>query len=196
MGDESVASVVPVAIFQKRLWQCMDILVMFHVDYLNSIKNQSQVNYPLPDGTMIAWDEWKTGLRPEFKGTTFNKILYGSPDESSKNFDRYLNSLFAYSGTQTFYHYYKDIPLKNIAPGDFITKKGNKGHAVLIVDMAENAHGEKVALIGQGDTPAVQFYLLKNKNGSPWFKIDESFKHPELPIKKKMFWDGLRRFPE
>jgi len=192
--DSTLAAVVPVNILGQRLWQCMDILIRFHIDYL--FKNRSAwINYPLPDGTMLSWYEWKDGIRPVFRGMHFSKLLKAKKDDSHSNFNKYLNTIFEYSGTQSFWHYYPDIDLKDIQPADFIVKKGRNGHAVLIVDIAENQSGEKVALIGQGDTPACQFYLLKQSDGNPWFPIDPKSAAPALPIKKKMQWEGLRRFP-
>lgn len=193
-SDSTLAGVVPIDISGKRLWQCMDILIRMHADYLDK-SDYINMNYPLPDGTMLSWQEWQKGIRPVFKGTRFNKILNSKYDSSPRSFSRYLNTIFEYSGTQSFWHYYPDIDLKDIIPGDFIVKKGKKGHAVLIVDIAVNEVGDKVALIGQGDTPACQFYLLKQTDGNLWFNIDLTKSHPDLPIKKEMYWSGLRRFP-
>lgn len=193
--DSTLAGVVPVNISGQRLWQCMDILIRFHVDYLAK-KGSYEMNYPLPDGTKLSWSEWKEGIRPVFKGMHFKKISKVKRDSSHTNFKKYLNTIFEYSGTQSFWHYYPDIDLKDIQPADFIVKKGKNGHAVLIIDIAENMMGEKIALIGQGDTPACQFYILKQSNANPWFKIDPQLTYPNLPIKKKMLWEGLRRFTD
>ena len=78
--------------------------------------------------------------------------------------------------------------------GDFIVKKGTKGHVVIIVDLARNKEGNLIALIGQGDTPACQFYLLNYKKDNPWFPINTTNEVLPLPIKKEMRWEGLRRF--
>ena len=55
-------------------------------------------------------------------------------------------------------------------------------------------NGNFRALIGQGDSPACQFYLLNYKNKFAWFPVDFNKKSLPLPIRKKMTWDGLRRF--
>jgi hypothetical protein len=195
-GDSSLAAVVPIKILGKRLWQCMDILLVLNTDYLKKKNNSDLIEFPLPEGTLLSWPEWRDGFRPVFSGMQFNKKRNGSYNDSAKNFKRYLNEIFSSSGTQTFFYHYPQVPLNSIKPGDFIVKKGKKGHAVLIIDVAVNDNNEKVALIGQGDTPACQFYLLKNKQGSAWFKISSETEYPDLPIRKKMFWSGLRRFPK
>jgi len=195
-GDSSFAAIVPITISDNRLWQCMDIILLFKVDYWKKKNTFNLIDFPLPDGTNLSWQEWRSGIRPEFSGSHFYKKRKAVENDSEKNLKKYLNTIFSYSNTQTFYHYYPQAKIDLIKPGDFIVKKGKKGHAVLIVDIAINDHNEKVALIGQGDTPACQFYLLKNKDGSAWFKISELTEFPQLPIRKKMYWPGLRRFPQ
>jgi hypothetical protein len=193
-NDSALAGIIPVNIKNKRLWQCMDIVLVFYAEYLKSQNKINEIEFPLPDGTLFSWSEWKNGTRPYFKGLNFTKKISAGPDSSQKNFNRYLNRIFEYSGTQTFYFHYPQVNIENIFPGDFIVKKGRKGHAVLIMDMAINSRDEKVIVVGQGDTPACQFYLLRNKQGSPWFKIFDASDYPDLPIRKKMYWSGLRRF--
>jgi hypothetical protein len=191
--DSTLAAVIPVDIKGRNLWQCMDILQVFYMDWLFRQKKDSLIIFPLPDGTTLSWHEWRLGIRAVFKGLNFQKTKNGQPLSDMEAFRRYSNFIFEHSGTQTFWHYYPPVALQDIFPGDFIVKKGKKGHAVLIMDLAVNSDGEKIALIGQGDTPACQFYLLK-KNVSPWFKIDENQEFPDLPIAKQMYWNGLRRF--
>ena len=193
-SDSSLARVIAINIKGQRLWQCMDILIRIHVDFLQQQKEPQKINYPLPEGTMLSWPEWQKGIRPFFSGLHFKKKSIAAPDSSSAAFQRYLNKLFEFSGTQTFFYYYPQLELDELQAGDFIVKKGKKGHAVMIVDLALNDQGERIALIGQGDTPACQFYLLKNKDGSPWFQISNTAIYPDLPIRKKMYWSGLRRF--
>ncbi len=195
-GDSTLAAVVPFAIKGKRLWQCMDILLILRVDYLKKEKDTESIKFPLPDGLILSWKEWRDGFRPDFSGLRFYKTRSETFNATANSFKRYLNSIFSYSNTQTFFYHYPQVSLGSIKPGDFIVKKGKKGHAVLVLDIAVNDRNEKVALIGQGDTPACQFYILKSKQNSPWFRISEQADSPELPISKKMYWSGLRRFAE
>jgi len=193
--DSTVAAVVDMDIRGRKLEQCMDILLRFYSSYLMETEQRDKILFPLPDGLRLSWKDWADGFRPQFKGVHFSLRKTSRPDESLQNFNRYLNTIYNATGSQTFFHFYPPVPLQDIRIGDFITRKQRRGHAVLIVDMVENAQGDKQILVGQGDTPACAFYILKNKNGSPWFPLDESKAFPALPIRKKMFWLGLRRFP-
>ncbi len=192
--DSTVAAVVNMDMRGRKLEQCMDILLRFYSRYVMETGRDSKLAFPLPDGLRLSWEKWKEGFRPRFKGLHFSLQKNALPDSSARNFQNYLNTIYAYSGSQTFYHFYPPVPLQAMRIGDFITRKQRRGHAVLIVDMVENARGEKQIMVGQGDTPACSFYILKNTNGSPWFPVDEGSAGPSLPIRKKMLWNGLRRF--
>ena len=193
-NDSTIAAVAAYDIKGHNLEQCMDILLRFRAKYLVENDKQNEIQFPLPDGLMLSWIEWTNGLRPKFKGEHFYLEKVAQPDTSYRSFKRYLNTIFEYSSTQAFYHYYKDIEPDSLQSGDFIVKQGTKGHAVMIVDLARDKDGKLVALIGQGDTPACQFYLLNFKKGNPWFPIDIKKEILPLPIKKEMRWKGLRRF--
>ncbi len=194
-NDSTVAAVVDRNIKGRRLEQCMDILLRFYSNYLIERGQRDSVQFPLPDGLILSWEHWREGWRPYFKGLHFRLKKSAVSDSSAKNFRRYLNTIFSYSGSQTFFHHYPDISPDKLQIGDFIVRKENKGHAVLIIDMVKNAQGQKMVLVGQGDTPACQFFILKGKNGSPWFPVNTELNYLPLPIKKRMFWKGLRRFP-
>lgn len=193
-NDSTVAGVVAYNIKGRNLDQCMDILLHIWAEYLIECNRQNEIQFPLPDGLLLSWTEWANGLRPKFKGAHFYLEKNAKPNNSNRNFERYLNTIFEYSNSQTFFHYYKDINPNSLQIGDFIVKKGDKGHAIMIVDLARDKDGKLVALIGQGDTPACQFYLLNYKKDNPWFPIDITKEVLPLPIKKEMRWTGLRRF--
>jgi len=192
--DTTVAAVVEWKIKGRRLDQCMDILVRFYSGYLWEKNEQENLSLPLPDKQWLKWSDWQQGYRPKFKGIHFDLIKSEKYKSSKDNYNKYLNLVFAESHTQQFYFAYPVIERQNVQVGDFIVKKGVKGHAVMIIDLAQNVNGELIALIGQGDTPACEFYLLNYNIDNPWIPLDLSKEVIPLPIKKKMTWDGLRRF--
>ena len=192
--DTTVAAVVDMNIRGKNLDQCMDILMRLRTEYLISQSRKRDIAFPLPDGTMLSWHAWQNGYRFSMKNYHFSLQKTAAVDSTERNFEIYLRTIFDYTGTQAFYHYYKTLSVDSLRAGDFIVKKNPHGHAVMIVDIAEDSNGKQIALFGQGDTPACQFYLLNYKKGNPWFPIDKSREKPPLPIKKTMNWEGLRRF--
>lgn len=192
--DTTVAAVVDWEISGRRLDQCMDILVRFYAEYLWKNDLHDKLILPLPGKQIIKWKDWENGFRPKFKGINFDLIKSEKYNPNKDNYNRFLNLVFAETHTQQFYYANPAIDKKNVQVGDFIVKKGVKGHVIMIVDLAQNSDGNMIALIGQGDTPACEFYLLNYKKDNPWIPLDFQNEFIPLPIKKKMTWDGLRRF--
>jgi hypothetical protein len=69
------------------------------------------------------------------------------------------------------------------------------GHAVTVVDVAENEKGERIFLIAQSYMPAQEIHVLVNENNSavsPWyyFKDEIQLETPEWTFD----WTDLRQF--
>jgi hypothetical protein len=192
--DSSVAFVVDLDIKGRRLEQCMDIVIRLYAEYLWEARQIEDLKLPLPGGYWLKWQDWKDGLRPVFKGIEVTMRKSAQIDTSFKSYGTYLNTVYSESHTQQFYHTYKPVERSNVQIGDFIVKKGTKGHAIIIVDLAQNEQGEIIALIGNGDTPACQFFLLNYKKDIHWVPLEFDQETLCLPLKRKMSWDGLRRF--
>jgi len=192
-NDTTLAAVVNYDIFNKKLEQCMDIIIRLRAEYLR-FKNKKEISFFLPVKFLLNWADWARGYRPVFQGINISLVQQEIPDSSRAAYEKYLREIFYYSGTQTAYFNYSKIEPGDVQIGDFIVKKGKKGHTILIIDLVVNSQGEKMALIGHGDTPACQFYVLNYRKGQPWFPLNVRVKRLPMPFKKKMYWDGLRRF--
>ena len=195
-SDTTIAFVLDIDIRNRRTEQCMDILIRLYSEYSWQTGNKDHLVFPLPGGHLLYWQEWQTGWRPKFKGIHVSMQKSAKPDSSFSNFESYLRTIYAESHTQQFYHGYLPIKRSELQIGDFIVKKGSKAHAAMIADLAEDEQGNLQMLIGHGDTPACQFYLLSYKKNQPWFPVDFSEDILPLPIRRKMSWTGLRRFSE
>ncbi len=192
--DSIVASVINWDIKNRRLEQCMDILIRLYAEYSWENNITTPLNLPLPGGYWLRWEDWKKGFRPVFKGINVQLRKKTISDSTPAAFRNYLNTIYNASHTQQFYHAYQAVDRNEVQIGDIIVKKGTKGHAIMIVDLAKNEHGDLIALIGNGDTPACQFFLLNFRTGQPWIPLVFTKDILDLPLRRKMSWDGLRRF--
>lgn len=191
--DSTLAAIVDMDIRGRRLEQCMDILMRLYSQWLVENNKTEQLRWPMPGGVFLSWSDWRQGRRPVFKRDHYELSETG-PAPDNDDLDAYLNTLYALSGTQTFYFAYRPVDRQNVRPGDFIVKKSTRhGHTVLIMDVVVNKAGTRRVMVAQGDTPAVPLHVLRGANGSVWFPVDER-PRPALPIRKKMYWSGLRRF--
>jgi hypothetical protein len=192
--DTAVAFVVDLDIKGRRHEQCMDILVRIYAEYLWRENQVESLNLPLPGGYWLTWEDWSNGFRPVFRGIDVDMKKSSRSDTTHQAYQSYLNTIYCESHTQQFYHAYLPVDKKKVQIGDILIRKGTNGHAVMIVDLARNERGELIALIGNGDTPACQFFLLNHKKNSPWIPLDFKMEFLDLPLKRKIGWDGLRRF--
>ena len=82
--------------------------------------------------------------------------------------------------------------------GDFLVEGGSPGHAVIVMDIAEDkTSGRKIFLLAQGFMPAQEMHILKNPMSgkiSPWYALEEmdTIRTPEWDFK----WKHLRRMPK
>lgn len=84
---------------------------------------------------------------------------------------------------------------RDAIPGDVFIEGGHPGHAVLVVDAAdEAASGRRFVLLAQSYMPAQQVHVLRNpRRADPWFPTDEQgpLVTPEWVFPPA----ALRRFP-
>ncbi len=194
VSDTTLAAIVYYDIQGKKLEQCMDIIQRLWAEYLWSNTRANELSFIMPGGQSLAWNKWAAGFRPTFNGVNISLHLTARADSSKEAFEDYLWLIFYHSFTQTAYVGYPSIRFEDLKIGDFIVKKGRRGHAVLVVDLAINDNNELMGLIGHGDTPARNFYIINYRENQPWFPLSASQKYIPFPFKKKMDWSGLRRF--
>ena len=64
----------------------------------------------------------------------------------------------------------------DIRIGDVFLKAGAPGHAVIVVDLAENQSGGKIFMLAQSYMPAQEIHVLKNYSGVfdglPWYPAE------------------------
>jgi hypothetical protein len=104
--------------------------------------------------------------------------------------------VFAYAGTLSLEKELKPIPLEELSIGDVFIRAGSPGHAVIVVDVAADAQGEKLFLLAQSFMPAQDIHVLTNLNNSslsPWYRLDEIGDHLDTP-EWRFGRDELKRF--
>jgi hypothetical protein len=106
------------------------------------------------------------------------KIYSAAHVRNRKQFDQYLNQVFAYCGTASLEKQLLPVSnLKELKAGDVMIKGGYPGHAMMIVDVATNAAGKKIYLFAQSYMPAQDIHIVKNRTDdqlNPWYEIDEN----------------------
>lgn len=159
-------AVLDVPVGKKDLQQCADAVMRLRAEYLYSLRRYSAISFSDNNGKQ-----------------------YTCPAGIDRaGFERYLEKVFSYCGTISLQQQLKRVVFESIQPGDVLIKGGSPGHAVIVMDVAENAAGKKIYLLAQSYMPAQDMHLLKNPSDgglSPWYEVNTGNQHiitPEWPF--------------
>lgn len=173
--DNVYDAVVDMEISNLDLQQCADAVMRLRGEYLFSIKAYDQISFTLTNGFKMDYSEWTKGNRLIVNGNKTNWLKTKEPSNTYKDFREYMEVVFTYAGTLSLSKSLDSKNIKDIAIGDVFILGGSPGHAVIVVDIAENETGDKVFLLAQSYMPAQETQILKNNNDkklSPWYSAN------------------------
>jgi hypothetical protein len=159
----------------EDLQQCADACMRLKAEYLYSTKQYDKIMFNFTSGHEASWNKWREGFRPKISGNNVTWVKTAQADSSYKNFKSYMKTVFRYAGTFSLDKQMTSVQLKEMKPGDLFIKGGFPGHAVIIVDIAENkTTGKKIFMIAQSYMPAQDIHILKNYESdfSPWYSAE------------------------
>lgn len=168
-------AVVDMEISKKDLQQCADAVMRLRGEYFYSIKAYNQISFTLTNGFKMDYTEWIKGNRVVVNGNETVWQKKEAPSNTYKDFRNYMEFVFSYAGTLSLSKSLHSKDIKDIVIGDVFIIGGSPGHAVIVVDVAENDKGEKVFLLAQSYMPAQETQILKNMNDetiSPWYSAN------------------------
>lgn len=170
-------AIVDLDVGQRDLQQCADAIMRLRSEYLFSMKQPIE-------------------FHPDVGKSRVLRFVSG--DRSA--FSRYLTQVFTEAGSASLQAELLPVKEDRLQPGDVLIQGGFPGHAVLVLDVAEDNDGKQYVLIGQSYMPAQQFHIVKNledSNLSPWFDASllqkaQGLKTPEW---RAFYQKDVRRFP-
>ncbi len=145
--------------------QCADVCMRLRAEYLYNSAKYSSIHFQSVNGKTLHY--------------------YGG--RSRNAFEHYLRNVYGVASTYSLKHELQNRTLGDMQPGDvFVYAAGDHylerkvkskyGHAIMVVDVAVDKHGNKAFLLAEGNTPARDIHVLRNwKNpfASPWFYLDK-----------------------
>lgn len=138
--------------------QCADVCMRLRAEYLYNCGRYGDIHFM------------------DVNGNTMNY----AGGYSRKAFESYLKKVYGLASTFSLSRELPRRKLKDMQVGDvfvYAARPGHKyGHAVMVVDVAQNSDGKKVFLLAEGNTPARDMHILPNWHNalrSPWFTLDE-----------------------
>ncbi len=173
-GNQSAHhAVVDIDVGARDLQQCADAVMRLHAEYLYAAGRHGEIHFYFTSGDEAAWSRYADGWRASIQGNDVRWNRTAEPASGRASFRRYLDLVFTYAGTHSL-----SLELRSVADtadvqvGDVFIQGGFPGHAVIVVDVAEDpSTGEKRFLIAQSYMPAQQVHVLRNPAtpGDPWY---------------------------
>lgn len=146
-----VCSVFDLDMISGDLQQCVDSCMRLYIEYLISQNAFDKISFHYSNGTVHKYSK-------------------------GQNVNDYMRQLFTYAGTLSMSKYDTvQIDVHDASIGDMFLAGGSPGHAMMIVDVAQDENGNKAFLVAQGYMPAQSFHLVRNvyHYDDPWFYEDE-----------------------
>lgn len=190
-------AVVEMDVGKADLQQCADAVIRLRAEYLYSRQDYAGIHFNFTSGDRINFSSWVQGYRPIVKEDAVIWMQSGNKGASYKDFQNYLTQIFMYAGSASLSEEMQPVPdIREMRIGDVFIQGGFPGHAVIVVDMAEQQRsGEKLFLLAQSFMPAQDVHILINPNDerlNPWYSIDfgDTLQTPEWNFTK----NDLKRF--
>lgn len=174
-GSDVYAAVVDLPIGKKNLHQCADAIIRLKAEYLWENRQYDQIRFHFTNGFVADYARWRKGERIK---VVENQVFWenkAAVSDSYANFWAYLEKVFEYAGTWSLSKELQPKKIQDLQIGDVFIQGGSPGHAVLVVDLAENSQGERVFMLAQSYMPAQEIQILLNPLNSeisPWYSTN------------------------
>ncbi len=180
-GDRSSmpsAGIIPLDLGKRDLHQCADSVIRLYAEYLWSTDQEDDATFHYTSGDLAKWTDWKKGRPLKIKGRKVVQSKAKPYPDTHKAYRKWLDQVFMYASTRSLHRDSKRVKQsKYLQSGDFFLQGGSPGHVIMILDIAENATGQRVALMGQGYLPAREFHIIKGAGvgveDNVWFVLDD-----------------------
>lgn len=194
--DGGVA-IVDIDVGPKDLQQCADAVIRLRAEYLLARGCANRIAFHFSSGHLARWSDWRTGRRPVVSGNKVSWRLQDRADSTRRSFRGHLDSLFTYAGSYSLTRELESVTdPSRVQPVDVFIQGGFPGHAVLVVDVAEDQQGKRIFLLVQSFMPAQDIHVLTNPAGPhpPWYPALRQgiLRTPEWTFS----YSDLRRFSE
>ena len=182
-------AVVDLDIGNKDLEQCADAVIRLRAEYFYGQKRYDDIHFNFTSGFNAEYTKWMQGQRISVKDDICTWHPSKAPSNTYKDFRNFMDVVFNYAGTISLSESLKEKDVRDIAIGDVFVRAGSPGHAVIVVDVAEDKNGKKMFLLAQSYMPAQDIQILKNGgNGSisPWYssEVTDELITPEYTFSK------------
>ena len=194
-GDPYVAAVVAIDVGAGDLQQSADAVLRLHAEWLWASDQSDALSYRSASKLALPFSRWAKGQRLLASGPNVFWVVKGKPRPPSyDDFRQYIDAVMLWSNHVSLAARANHVADPTaLSPGDFFLQTRGKGHAILVLDVAQKPTGERVALLGQAlQSPAQSIHVMRLGPATAWFSLRPP--NPVLtPRADEFSWADLMR---
>lgn len=182
--QDGAYAVIDMEIGSQDLQQCADAVMRLRAEYLWHSKQYDKIHFNFTNGMRVDYIKWAQGYRIRVNGNNTAWYKATAEDYSYQTFRKYMNQIFMYAGTASLSQELVPVRADDLQIGDIFIVGGHPGHAMVIVDIAEDKLGNKAIMVAQSYMPAQDIHIVTNLNDkriSPWYIIKKDTKAVSFP---------------
>jgi Domain of unknown function (4846) len=193
--DEYVAAVLAIDVGAGDLQQSADAIVRLHAEWLWASDQSDALSYRSASKLDMPFSRWAKGQRLIASGPNVFWVVKTKPRAPTyDDFRQYIDAVMLWSNNVSLATraHHLDDPAQ-LTAGDFFLQSRGKGHAILVLDIAQKPTGERVALLGQAlQNPAQSIHVMRLGRETAWFSLRPP--NPVLtPRADEFSWADLER---
>ncbi len=162
LNQSSQYAVLDINIGNRNLMQCADAIMRIRAGYYFNKKEYDKIVFKSANKT-YSFIEY---------------LRLADIENIQKAFNSFMETVYENCGTYNLSESLKPKKdIQNIAIGDVLVKGGSPGHAMIVMDVAENKKNrQRIYLLAQGYMPAQSIHVVINPMSnslSPWYETDK-----------------------
>lgn len=175
LSNGNAAAVYTLSVGDEGYQECADTVIRFWSEYLWANGQKDRLAFHLTNGKLCDYRKFSRGNRIAAAGDFAVWLPIAGASDDEQTFHDWLMTVMRYAGTLSLEKESEPITVQDARAGDFLCHGGSPGHAVLIVDEAENERGERVFLLANGFMPAQSAHILAGYNcdPNPWYTQEQ-----------------------
>src|SRR6478735_5214502 len=173
-GYQRVAVVIAIDVGAGDLQQSSDAVTRLHAEWLWANDKPDAISYRSASKLDMPFSRWAKGQRLLPSGPNVFWVVKGKPkDPTYSDFRQYIDAVMLWSNNVSLATRATHVSEPaQLTPGDFFLQTRGKGHAVLVLDVAQKPTGERVALLGQAlQSPAQSMHVMRLGHATAWFSM-------------------------
>jgi hypothetical protein len=176
--DEEKVAATTITPFENREDVGVDGMVKLWGEYLWNGPTRAKISFPLDNGQVATWQDWRDGLRPRASGGRFIFTQVTTPDGSYANFQSYLAFVAEEMGALALRRESAIVFDDSLSAGDLLValRKESESAVGIILDVCRGARGDKLFLLGTCGTPSTTLYIMRPytpvQGTHEWFTLD------------------------